>query len=84
MLGGIFVVAVREFVVNAEDNSETGATWLGVAPPLVIGLGFLLLGVVLMLAWRIGGNPEFFRRRPETVPPELAASGGKLADATQA
>ena len=84
VLGGLFVVAIREFVVNAEDNSETGATWLGVAPPLVIGLGFLLLGVVLMLAWRIGGNPEFFRRRPETVPPELAASGGKLADATQA
>ena len=84
VLAGLSVVAVREFIVNAEDNSETGATWLGVAPPLVIGIGFMLLGVVLMLAWRAGGHPEFFSRRRETVPPEPAASGGRLADATAA
>jgi amino acid transporter len=84
VLGALLVLAVREFVVNAEDGSETGTAWLGVAPPLVIGLGFMLLGVLLMLAWRAGGHPEFFGRRPERVPPELAASGGRLADATRA
>ena len=84
VLAFLFVRAVIEFVVNPEDNSETGATWLGVAPPLVIGLGFLLLGLVLMLGWRAGGHPEFFSRRPETVPPELAASGGRPPDATTA
>jgi hypothetical protein len=47
-------------------NSESGDSWLGVGPPLVIGLGFLLLGVVLMLLqWR--ASPEFFRRRPEVA-----------------
>lgn len=82
VLGGLLVVAVREFIVHAEDNSETGATWLGVAPPLVIGIGFLLLGALLMTIWRVGGHPEFFGRRPETVPTALAESGGRLPEAT--
>ena len=84
VLAFVFVRAVIEFVVNPEDNSETGATWLGVAPPLVIGIGFLLLGIVLMLLWRAGGHREYFERKPETVPPELAASGARPADATTA
>ena len=32
----------------------------------MIGVGFLILGVVLMLLWRIE-HPEFFRRRPEVA-----------------
>jgi amino acid transporter len=78
----VLVRAVLEFIVNPKDTSETGATWLGVAPPLVIGAGFVLLGVVLMVAWRAGGRRGFFDRRAETVPPELVASGGQLSDAT--
>jgi hypothetical protein len=42
--------------LSKPENSESGDSWLGVGPPLVIGLGFLLLGVVLMLLWR-GGHP---------------------------
>ena len=51
-------------------NSESGDSWFGVGPPLVIGLGLLLVGVVLMIVWRVRGGPEvrrFFARRPETV-----------------
>lgn len=84
VLGGLFVLAVREFIVHAEESSETGATWLGVAPPLVIGVGFLLLGALLMAIWRAGGHPEFFGRRPETVPAALAKSGGRLFEAPTA
>ena len=40
--------------------------------PLVIGLGFLLLGVFLEILWRLSGHESFFGRRPETVPPEIA------------
>ena len=36
----------------------------------MIGVGFLLLGVVLMLLWRVQ-NPEFFRRKPEVADPAL-------------
>ena len=43
--------------LSKPENSESGDSWLGVGPPLVIGLGFLLLGVVLMLLWR-GGHPR--------------------------
>jgi hypothetical protein len=31
----------------------------------MIGLGFLVLGFVLMVIWRAAGHAEFFRRRPE-------------------
>jgi hypothetical protein len=64
-------------------NSESGDSWLGVGPPLVIGLGFLVLGFVLMLFWR-GGHKEFFRRKRETAdpgsleapPPQVAETAG--------
>jgi hypothetical protein len=36
----------------------------------VIGLGFLLLGVVFMLIWR-SGHGAFFKRRPEVADPSL-------------
>jgi hypothetical protein len=54
--------------LSKPENSESGDSWLGVGPPLVIGLGFLALGVVLMLLWR-GGHPDFFRRKLETAEP---------------
>jgi amino acid transporter len=50
-------------------NSESGDSWFGLGPPLVIGVGLLLLGIPLMVVWwRI--KPDFFRRRPEVAPEE--------------
>jgi amino acid transporter len=72
-LTGLLVVAVREFVVNAEVSSETGEVWLGVAPPLVIGLGLLALGALLMAAWRRLGPGDFFAPTPEASPGARAA-----------
>ncbi|MEX0993817.1 MAG: APC family permease [Solirubrobacterales bacterium] len=70
MLTYLFVKSCAQFTLP--ENSESGDSWLGLGPPLVIGAGFILLGVVLMLVtWMT--RPEFFRRRPEVVPPELAA-----------
>ena len=45
---------------------------IGFRDALVIGLGFLLLGVILEILWRLSGHESFFGRRPETVPPEIA------------
>ena len=54
--------------------SYTGESILGVGVPLAIGVGFLLLGVVLMLIWRVTGGAEYFGRRGfERVPPDVAA-----------
>ena len=48
-------------------NSESGNSWLGIGPPLVIAVFFLILGFLLMFVqWR--AFPAFFRRKPEVVP----------------
>ena len=71
ILGYLFVKSAID--LSDAENSYTGAPWLGVGPPLVIGLGFLLLGVVLMVLWRLGGHDSYFGRKPGVVDPELAA-----------
>ena len=52
-------------------NSYSGASWFGFAPPAVIGVGFLLLGAMLLLAWRIHQEEPFFKRRREVADPGL-------------
>jgi len=50
MLGWLLVLSVRDLA--DAGNSYTGQAWLGVGPPLVIGVGVLAAGVGLMLFWR--------------------------------
>jgi amino acid transporter len=69
MLLGVFIKSVVD--LSKPENSTAGNAWLGLGPPVVIGIGFLLLGPVLMLIWKANGHPEFFRRRPEVAPPGL-------------
>jgi amino acid transporter len=49
------------------DNSYTGQKILGMGVPFVIGMGFLLLGLVLLVLWRLGGHERFFGRKPFEV-----------------
>jgi amino acid transporter len=73
-VGGVILTYVLiKSIIDLSDpaNSESGDSWFGLGPPLIIGIGFLILGVFLMLLWRLGGHPEFFRRRPETVDPAI-------------
>jgi amino acid transporter len=69
-LGGaiLFYLLFKNGIELADPaNSESGNAWLGLGPPLVIAVFFLILGVFLMaLQWR--KLPGFFRRRPEVVP----------------
>ena len=79
MLLGVFVKSIVD--LSRPANSESGDSWLGVGPPLVIGVGMLLLGAVLMLVWR-SDDGEFFTRRPETVDPAILTPDGAIeADA---
>jgi amino acid transporter len=45
------------------ENSYTGQAWLGVGPPLVIGVGIFLLGLVLMFLWR-ARDSRYWQERP--------------------
>jgi hypothetical protein len=63
-------VFVKSCVDLSADDAGSG-TVLGLGSPLVIGVGFLLMGPVLMLIWRFSGHPAFFRTKPETSPPGL-------------
>ena len=64
MLTGIFVKSCWD--LSKPENSESGDSWFGLGPPLVIGVGFLLLGVVLMFIWN-AQHPAFFQRKPEVA-----------------
>jgi hypothetical protein len=57
------------FDLSADDAGST--TYFGLGSPLVIGLGFLLLGPILMAIWYLTGHREFFRRRREVADPAV-------------
>ena len=48
-------------------NSASGDSWFGIGPPLIIGIGFLIFGVILMVIWYLTGHRAFFRRKTETA-----------------
>jgi amino acid transporter len=64
-VGGVILtwVLVKSIIDLSDPANSNSGSWLGLGPPLVIGIGFMLLGVVLMLAWS-RGNPAFFRQQP--------------------
>ncbi|MGV8967762.1 MAG: APC family permease [Cellulomonas sp.] len=59
-------------VIDMSDpaNSYTGQAWLGVGPPLVIGVGVLVTGLVLMGIWRTR-DTAFWRERAGVADPAL-------------
>lgn len=71
ILGYLFYKAIVEY--SKVGDSYSGTEAFGVAIPVVLGLGLLVLGVVLMVIWRLTGHDDFFGRRREIVDPEVAA-----------
>jgi amino acid transporter len=72
MLAWLLVLSVRDLA--DAGNSYTGQAWLGVGPPLVIGVGVLAAGVVLMLWWR-RRDATFWRVSESGDPRPVAARG---------
>lgn len=70
LIGGVilFYLLIKNGIELSDPaNSESGNSWLGVGPPLLIAVFFLVLGVVLMfIQWR--ALPGFFSRKPEVAP----------------
>ena len=64
----LLVLAVRD--MSDPENSYSGQAWLGVGPPLVIGLGVLLAGIVVMFVWR-AQDAKFWEERPGVADPDI-------------
>jgi len=62
LFGGILlsVVFLKSTVDTFDPSYGTGSSVFGVGSVFVLGVGLLLLGVVLMLWWRVK-EPDFFR-----------------------
>jgi amino acid transporter len=71
ILAYLFFKAIDEY--RQTDQSYTGNELFGIAIPVVLGVGLLLLGTVLMLLWRATGHQRFFGRKTEVVHPDVAA-----------
>jgi hypothetical protein len=65
MLAWLLVLSVRDLA--DPENSYTGQAWLGVGPPLVIGVGVMVAGVALMFWWR-SRDSTFWRERAGAHP----------------
>lgn len=78
LLSWLLVESVGDLADPA--NSYSGTSWFGLGPPLVIGIGIALIGVLLMLVWRLRASP-FWAERPGVVDPALVPgrtrSGGE-------
>jgi amino acid transporter len=69
-LGGVILtyVLVQSCIdLSKPENSESGDSWFGLGPPLIIGIGFMILGAVLMVLWYAAGHRDFFGRRLEVA-----------------
>jgi hypothetical protein len=85
-LGGLilFYLLVKNGIeLKNPANSESGNSWLGIGPPLVIAVFFMVLGVVLMVVqWK--KVPAFFKRKPEVVAPGFLEGEAPPAEPTGA
>ncbi|MFD7444104.1 APC family permease [Streptomyces sp. NPDC059909] len=61
-----------ESVVDMSDpaNSYSGVSWFGLGPPLVIGIGIVIAGLVVMAGRRLATG-AFWRERPGVADPDL-------------
>jgi len=73
-----------ESIIDMSDpeNSYTGVAWFGVGPPLVIGIGVFVIGVIFMLFWRIKDG-RYWQEKPGVADPVLAAGGTRDSDGNE-
>ncbi|MFB7342869.1 APC family permease [Streptomyces hydrogenans] len=73
LLAWLLVRAVAD--MSDPANSSSGTSWFGLGPPLVIGIGIALVGVIIMVTWRLRA-PAFWRERPSVADPDLVHAHG--------
>jgi amino acid transporter len=62
MLFGILGKSIWD--LSKPENSESGDSWFGLGPPLVIAIVFFIIGLALMFA-QSARKPDFFKRKPQ-------------------
>jgi len=74
---GLLLWLLVESVIDMADpdNSYSGQAWLGLGPPLVIGIAIFVAGLVLMLVWR-SVDGRYWSERAGVVDPALVTSEG--------
>ncbi|MCF2532407.1 APC family permease [Yinghuangia soli] len=70
LLAWLLVESVRD--MSDPANSYSGDSWFGLGPPLVIGIGIVIVGIVIMLVWRLRTG-AFWAERRSVVDPALVA-----------
>ncbi len=68
LLAWLLFLSIRD--MSDPGNSYSGQSWLGVGPPLVIGVGIFLAGVVVMLVWRTVDS-RFWQERAGVADPDI-------------
>lgn len=84
LLGSVMLVYLffRSLITLADPGeSYTGASLFGVGLPVTIAVGFLFLGLVVVIIFRFfGDHGRFFDRRPETADPGVAVGRSQTAE----
>jgi amino acid transporter len=64
--GAVLAWAFFKSCIDLSDpaNSESGESWIGLGPPLVIGIGGMIVGAILMEFFRfVNKPPVFFQKK---------------------
>lgn len=70
----LWLLALSVMDMSDPELSYSGEAWFGLGPPLVIGIGIFAIGILIMLAQRLGGGP-FWSERPQSVQPAPGKGG---------
>ncbi|MYT21407.1 amino acid permease, partial [Streptomyces sp. SID7760] len=68
LLGWLLVESIGD--MSNPENSYSGVSWFGLGPPLVIGIGIAVAGVLIMCFWRLRDG-RFWQERRSVVDPAL-------------
>lgn len=63
----IYLLVLSVTDLNDPEASSSGTSWFGFGPPLVIGVGIFLVGIVFMIGWRLH-DARFWQERPGVAP----------------
>ncbi|MGW5398221.1 APC family permease [Streptomyces sp. NPDC003952] len=74
LLAWLLVQSVAD--MSDPENSASGVSWFGLGPPLVIGIGIAVVGVLVMCFWRIRDG-RFWQERRGVADPALVHAARK-------
>ncbi|MFG2874238.1 APC family permease [Streptomyces sp. NPDC048337] len=68
LLAWLLVESVHD--MSNPENSASGVSWIGLGPPLVIGIAIAVVGLAIMCFWRLRDG-RFWRERRGVVDPDV-------------